>query len=41
APDTAPAYRALAERTAARASAAGLLTDAAADEVRAALRESP
>jgi predicted short-subunit dehydrogenase-like oxidoreductase (DUF2520 family) len=41
APDTAEVYRALAERTATRASAAGLLTDAAAGEVRAALREEP
>lgn len=39
APEVAPVYRSLAERTAERASAAGLLTEAGADEVRAALRE--
>lgn len=39
APETAAVYRVLAERTAARASAAGLLGEAAAGEVRAALRE--
>lgn len=41
APETAATYRALAERTAARATAAGMLSDAAATEVLAALGETP
>jgi predicted short-subunit dehydrogenase-like oxidoreductase (DUF2520 family) len=39
APDVVPVYRALAERTAERATAAGLLSEPAQQEVRAALRE--
>ncbi|HEY0639990.1 MAG TPA: DUF2520 domain-containing protein [Pseudonocardiaceae bacterium] len=39
-PEQAAAYRALARRTAARAAEAGLIGDAAADEVRAVLRDN-